>query len=108
VAENGDPIDVTAELEGRKFEGSQGLGEVMRSNPKIPACLVRNVYAYGVGHAPVKAEKSFLETASTQFAQDGYRVPAMLKRIASSTSFFQLVPADPVSDNKVAQSASAP
>lgn len=107
ITENGDPIDVTAELEGRKFEGAQGLGEVMRANPRIPACLVRNVYAYGVGRAPSKEDKSFLDKASADFAQDGYRVPAMLRRVASSPDFFKL-PAPESAAGKGAQSAAAP
>jgi hypothetical protein len=92
VMENGDPIDVTAELGGKKFEGAQGLGQVLSENPKIPACLVRNVYAYGVGRAPVKADQEFLTKASAEFAQDGYRMPAMMRRIASSPEFYKLPP----------------
>ena len=47
--ENGARIDVSADLDGVKFEGAQGLGKFLRDDPRVPACLVRNVYAYGVG-----------------------------------------------------------
>ena len=49
--ENGAPIDVSADLDGKTFTGAQGLARYLRDDPKIPACLVRNVYAYGDGPA---------------------------------------------------------
>jgi hypothetical protein len=104
TVENGDPIDVTAELNGRKFDGAQGLGQLMSQNPKIMACLVRNVYAYGVGRAPTKDDQEFLTKAATEFAQDGYRLPAMMRRVASSTEFYKL-PSDSSASAKVAQNA---
>src|SRR5215510_12360712 len=49
--ENGARIDVSAELYGVKFEGAQGLGQYLHDDPSVPACLVRNVFAYGLGRA---------------------------------------------------------
>ena len=49
--ENGARIDVSADLYGAKFEGAQGLGKFLHDDPRVPACLVNNIYAY-VGTAP--------------------------------------------------------
>jgi hypothetical protein len=88
--ENGAPIDVSAELAGHKFEGAKGLGEIIAKDPRAPACLVRNVYAYGVGHAPSQAEQKFLDAQTKAFAGDNYVYPKLLERIASSPEFFAL------------------
>src|SRR5262249_33425710 len=47
--ENGATIDVSAGINGVKFEGAQGLGQFLHDDPRVPDCLVRNVYAYAVG-----------------------------------------------------------
>ncbi len=90
--ENGELIDVTAELDGVKFVGAKGLGPVLRNNPKIPACVVRNVYAYGVGRDPVSEwEKAYLDGQTKAFTSGGHVLPAMMARIAGSPEFYRVV-----------------
>jgi hypothetical protein len=110
--ENGELIDVTAELDGVKFTGARGLGPVLRSNPKIPACIVRNVYAYGVGRDPTGDwETAFLEVQTKSFAQNGHVLPAMMAKIAASPEFYRVVmpsaeaPAEPKPKTNVAAKA---
>lgn len=88
--ENGQPIDVAAELNGAKFSGAQGLGQYLRVQQKIPACLVRNVYGYGMGRAPDDRDEDYLADQTAAFAKDGYRVPALMTRIAASPEFFRV------------------
>ena len=90
TVENGEMIDVSAEWEGTHFVGAQGLGMVLRENPKIPACLVRNVYAYGVGQATDDEIQPYLEKQSEAFAKNGYKVPALIGQIAASPEFFRV------------------
>jgi len=89
--ENGAPIDVSAQLGGKKFSGARGLGAVLHANPKVPACLVRNIYAYGTGRAPLRSERAYLESQSKVFAQDHYRFPSLLRNVAASAEFFRVV-----------------
>lgn len=90
-AENGAAIDVTAELAGVSFAGAEGLGEVLKNDDRAPSCMVRNVFAYGVGRDPHSEwETTFLEAQTEAFAENGYRVPAMIKAIATSTDFYRL------------------
>jgi Protein of unknown function (DUF1592)/Protein of unknown function (DUF1588)/Protein of unknown function (DUF1595)/Protein of unknown function (DUF1585)/Protein of unknown function (DUF1587) len=91
LLENGEPIDVSAELGGKQFTGAQGLGKVLRENPKVTACLVRNVYAYGVGRAPGKNERRYLEEQTAEFAKGGYRLRSLLQQIAGAPEFFDFV-----------------
>lgn len=89
TTENGAPIDVSAELGGVKFEGAQGLGQYLHDNPRVPACLVRNVYAYGVGHKTDAQDSAFLSDQTKAFASGGYRFPDLMLQIASSPQFFK-------------------
>lgn len=94
--ENGQVIDVSADVDGVTFDGAQGAGRYLHDNPSIPACLVKNVYAYGVGRAPERSEAPFFNAQVKAFAADGYRVPDMMVRVASSPEFFQFkLPASP-------------
>lgn len=89
--ENGSPIDVSAELKDVRLEGAQGVGEYLRNEPKVPACLVRNVYSYGVGSKTYGRDKAYLAAQTQAFIASGYRFPALVRQIASSAEFFRIV-----------------
>lgn len=89
--ENGTPIDVSAELSGRKFTGAQGLGQLLHDDPKVPACLVTQLYAYGVGRAPADDDEDYLDAQAKGFAADGYKLKALIRRIGASAEFFKVV-----------------
>jgi hypothetical protein len=89
--ENGQLIDVNADLFGNQFSGAQGLGRFLYNDPRAASCLVRNVYAYGVARMPGSAERPYINAQIEQFAQNGYRVPALFRQIASTPEFFGVV-----------------
>jgi hypothetical protein len=89
--ENGAPIDTSGELDGVKFTDAAGLGRAMHDNPNATACLVSRVYAYGVGRTASKAESDWLKTSlQQQFAADGYKLPNLMRRIATSDAFMRV------------------
>ena len=67
-----------------KFEGATGLGQLLRENPRVPACLVRNLYATGVGRPVRSDERPLLAQFTKAFAEGGYKVPAFMKTLALS------------------------
>jgi Protein of unknown function (DUF1592)/Protein of unknown function (DUF1588)/Protein of unknown function (DUF1595)/Protein of unknown function (DUF1585)/Protein of unknown function (DUF1587) len=91
TTENGIRIDVNAELDGLKFEGAQGLGKLLRDDPRVPASLVRNLYAYGIGRKTEERDEAFLSDQTKAFANNGYRLPDLMAQIASSPEFFKVV-----------------
>jgi len=91
TTENGVKIDVSAELNGVKFDGAQGLGKLLHDDPQVPAALVRNVYAYGVGRKTEQSDESYLYDQTKAFARNGYRLPDLMTQIASSPEFFKVV-----------------
>ncbi len=93
--ENGQLIDVSADIDGKKFHGSTGLGQRLHDDPEAAACLVRNVVAYGTGRAPDPAEAQALAKRTRDFASDGYRLNALFHGILTDPQFYSVkLPAD--------------
>jgi hypothetical protein len=89
--ENNSLIDVTADFEGRKFTGAQGLGSLLRDDPRVPETLVRNVFAYGAGRKVEVQDDAYLAAQTKAFARKGYRLPDLMAQIAASPEFFQVI-----------------
>jgi hypothetical protein len=89
--ENGTPIDVSADLNGAKFTGATGLASFLRQDVRVPACLVRNVYAYGVGRKTDERDEDYLADQTRAFVSGGYRVPDLMTQIATTPEFFKVV-----------------
>lgn len=85
--ENGVLIDATGNLDGVEFENVVGLGEALRNNPALPSCLVQRLYSYGSGGATGAEENNILAYFNELFEEKGYRLPELLRTMASSDSF---------------------
>ena len=83
--EDGAPIDAKSEIGGKVIEGPQGLGQMLHDNPQASSCVVRNLYATGVGRAP---DYKVIDAMAKTFADGGYRIPAFLTAAAKSDRFF--------------------
>lgn len=102
LRENGAMIDPSGDLDGAAFDDARGLSQRLRDDPQIASCLVTRLYGYAIGEKPHKGDKKWLANMTKQFVEDGYRVPALLKKIALSRGFYQL---ESVSNNTVAASS---
>jgi hypothetical protein len=93
--ENGTKIDASGELDGVKFTDAAGLGQVLRNNANVTSCVVNRIYSYGLGRKVTKSETEWLKTVALKnFEADGYKIPMLLKRIATSDTFFRVIPSD--------------
>jgi hypothetical protein len=106
--ENGMPIDVTAELKDVRFDGAQGLGDYLHNEPRVPACLVRNVYQYGVGRKTVGRDRPYLAAQTQAFAASGYRFPDLVTSVAASPEFFKVAMPKQASNAATVASTAAP
>lgn len=88
--ENGQLIDVSADLFGNQFIGAQGLGEFLYNDPRASSCLVRNVYAYGVARMPGSSERPFINAQIEQFSANGHKLPALFSQLALAPEFFNV------------------
>jgi len=99
TAENGEPINVSATIQGHTFSGAQGLGQYMHDNPRYPACVARKLYSYSRGLKSSSVDD--FQDAYKAFQNSGFRLRALLKSMAVSDSFYAVGPAEnqPASDS---------
>ena len=92
LKDEGRDIDVSAVIANKHFEGGAGLGQYLHDNPKVPACFVRKLYAYGVGASSEDVQTSAVRPFLDGFTASGYRLPALLRSIVTSPQFFAAPP----------------
>ena len=102
--EDGVPIDSGGDLDGIAFDNVSGLGPALRDNPATTACLVNRLYAYASGRT-LAARDPWMAYLENSFAVDRFRVKALLKRIATSKTFYAVTPSESV-EQKMATAAS--
>ncbi len=93
LTEEGVPIDSSGVLDGIGFDDWNGVGTALRGNPAVPACLVNRLYAYASGITPA-ARDPWIAYLGDHFARDGFRVKALLRRIATSRTYYAVTPAE--------------
>jgi len=89
--ERGTKIDASGTLDGKSFDGVVSLGKVLHDNPGLTSCLVRRVYSYGSGGAVRPEDKEMLDYFNARFAEAGYRVPDLMRTVALSNAFSEIV-----------------
>lgn len=87
TTENGALIDTSGDLDGVEYADSEGLGKALHSNPATTTCIVNRVYAYASGQR-MGSNRVLTDYLEEQFASDGYRLVALLKRVATSAAFY--------------------
>lgn len=88
--ENGVPIDTSGELDRVKFTGMTGLGKAVANDPAAPACLVSRLAAYALGRKPTKGDSAWVTDLKKAFIADHYRLPALLRQIATSDMLYRV------------------
>jgi hypothetical protein len=91
--ENGALINASGELDGTAIASSTELADALRNHPETPRCLVERLYKSAVGRDIAWRERSYLDWLIAGFADDGYRLPDLMRRIATSEQFLTASPA---------------
>jgi hypothetical protein len=92
ATEGGAPIDTSGNLDGKKFADVIGLSQALHDNPGLPTCFVNRVYSYGSGSPAGTADRPLLQYLNTRFAEEGYRMPDLMRTIAVGDSFSRVAP----------------
>ncbi|PLK27493.1 DUF1592 domain-containing protein [Novosphingobium sp. TH158] len=88
--ENGVTLDLTGSLMGASFTGATGLGKALHDHPGLPVCLADKMLRTASGRKANPAEEPYLEKLAEQFAANGYRVPDLMRAIATGPAFFTI------------------
>jgi hypothetical protein len=92
TTEKGSPIDPSGALDGRSFSDAAGLSLALHDQPALTSCLTRRIYSYGTGGPLGAADQPVLTYLNKRFADEGYRLPALIRTITLSPVFSGIVP----------------
>jgi hypothetical protein len=92
ATENGAAIDASGEIDGITFADAPSLGKAIHDNPSTTACLADSLYRYAAGRDFDPGEKDFRKWLGEQFAASGYKLPELMKTIATSDAFYAVRP----------------
>ncbi|WP_170150125.1 DUF1592 domain-containing protein [Parahaliea mediterranea] len=93
LRENGSPINTAGELDSVAFEGARGLGAALQNHRLVPACFADTVYRYAASGTEIPHARDLQAALNEAFAAGGYQLPALLRAIANSQSFYAAAPA---------------
>lgn len=85
--DNGYPIDASSELRGQPFDGGVALSDIIANDARLPACIVDKVMIYALGRGLVGEDEPLLDRIVADFAQRGYRFPALIELVTTSEAF---------------------
>ncbi len=88
--ENGAIIDASGDLDGATYPDAVGLGEAVHDNRRVAACVVKQLYSYGVGRKTNKGDRPILRYFMQQFNGLDYEFLALVRMIATSNAFYQM------------------
>jgi hypothetical protein len=97
TTENGQSIDVSATMQGKKFAGAEGLGKFLHDNPKYTSCIARKAYAYSRGENSEDVSASAFKAANKAFTDSGFRMRALLKAMVEDKDYFNAQPPETTS-----------
>jgi hypothetical protein len=90
TSENGLPIDTAGELNGIKYQDAVGLARAIHADPAATSCLVDRMSSYALGQPASKVDKTWTQSLTKGFAEKGYRVPELMREIATSESLYRV------------------
>ena len=90
TSENGAAIDTKGEIDGVKYEDALGLAKAVHDSPAATACLLKRVHAYATGRKTTPADNDWIKRLQDGFIADGYKIPALLRRIATDEMLYRV------------------
>lgn len=81
-------IDATGTLpDGRQFSGPAELSGLLKSDARFTHCMTEKLFTYGLGRSPERDERCQVDAITTDFADKGFRLSALVKGLTTSRSF---------------------
>jgi hypothetical protein len=90
--ESGETIDASGDVNGVPFADAEELAHTIAASPDFTRCVTRTAYRYATGHKELPGEAVVLESIGETFANEGFRVLALLRAIALSDGFQRVGP----------------
>jgi Protein of unknown function (DUF1592)/Protein of unknown function (DUF1588)/Protein of unknown function (DUF1587)/Protein of unknown function (DUF1585)/Protein of unknown function (DUF1595) len=87
--DKGKPIDASGQLpDGQMFQDTEGLMQLLKQDPRFPACMTKKVLTYALGRGLEAAcDADALNQLGTAWKADGYNLKNHIVRLAQSDLF---------------------
>jgi hypothetical protein len=85
--ETGQAVDSGGDLDGAPFSGAKALGALLAADPRVTACLVKQLYRYGSARLETEGEEPVLNALDSAFAAGGYQLRPLLLELVGSDGF---------------------
>ena len=95
TTDNGQPIDATGTVNGMNFDGAAQLGAILRQDPTVIACLLRNLYRNANGRAEDDKDMDQIDGLVQSLSARNYAWSNFLSDFVASDAF-RSAPALPV------------
>jgi Protein of unknown function (DUF1592)/Protein of unknown function (DUF1588)/Protein of unknown function (DUF1595)/Protein of unknown function (DUF1587)/Protein of unknown function (DUF1585) len=87
------PIDASGKLDTASYKDAAGLGKAVHDSPRTTSCIVNRVYSYATGRPATAAENAWIKGPFiADFASQGYRFSALLRRLVLDPGFYRVIP----------------
>jgi hypothetical protein len=83
--DGGLPLDLSGELDGKRFSSNAELGRALSESKAATSCLVRRMLSYATGYAV--GTSALVPYFHDRFAENNYRIRDLMRAIVLSNSF---------------------
>lgn len=105
TVEHNETIDVTGTFERRDFNGAAEFGRLFHDSPRVSACFVQTAWRYAHGRNPAPSDSAAIEHLSARFADEGYRIRALMRMIALDPGFYAMPHSDRLPRGRIARAS---
>ena len=88
----GNPVDTSGDLDGVLLADARELATHLATDPRVPACMVRQLFRHANGRLELEGEADALAGLVSAFAASGHQFRSLLVSLVASESFRTLSP----------------
>ncbi|MCA9672600.1 MAG: DUF1592 domain-containing protein, partial [Myxococcales bacterium] len=85
--DQGMPLDVRGSLDGIAYEDAGELAALLRTDRRVPGCVVKHLYSFAVGHEVQSGELRVVADLTKRFVDGGKRWIDLLVDVVASDGF---------------------
>jgi Protein of unknown function (DUF1588)/Protein of unknown function (DUF1592)/Protein of unknown function (DUF1595)/Protein of unknown function (DUF1585)/Protein of unknown function (DUF1587) len=85
--DTGQTVDSGGDVDGTAFSGAKQLGQLLSEDPRVTACLAKQLYRYGSARLETDGEGATLQGLDDAFAAHGYQLRPLLLELVGSDGF---------------------
>lgn len=87
TTELGRPVDASGSLDGIDFVGGKALGRLVREDPRMSACVSRQLFRFATGRLEAPNEEPALRALAQTFVGSGHRFRALVHALVKNEAF---------------------